>query len=462
MAINSYGEHFYQNKLLLDPTEASFLDLILFLVSSNIKGRGFIECHEEQGLRNFNSRWIVVISVLVQKILLFFRKPMAMIGNALEMWLNLLLCNGGFFKLLLNLLKGKVVKTPDRSSEKFTSVIGNLDLRVELDKKSSPGDKKYNASLSWMAAKLAYENGAFVESIVKDHWNMKFLGFFDFWNDHLNQASTHAFMFQDTKADPNLFVLAFRGTEPFDAYGWATDVDLSWYKFKGIGQIHRGFMKALGSQNNGWPKEIIEPDHDHLYAYYETRQMLRDIVSKNEQAKFIVTGHSLGGALAILFVAVLTMHGEAELLERLEGVYTFGQPRVGDEEFGEYMIDGLKKHKVKYLRYVYCNDMVPRVPFDNNSFFYKHFWECKYYTSWYKEKVMQEEPNKNYFSLLMAIPKFLNAVWELIRSFIIPCLKGPDYRESWLMTLIRVVGLVIPGLSAHCPQDYTNSTRLGS
>jgi hypothetical protein len=106
MASNSYGEHFYQNKLLLDPTEASFLDLILFLVSSNIKVRGFIECYEEQGLKNFNSRWIVVISVLVQKILLFFRKPMAMIGNALEMWLNLLLSNGGFFKLLLNILKG--------------------------------------------------------------------------------------------------------------------------------------------------------------------------------------------------------------------------------------------------------------------------------------------------------------------------------------------------------------------
>jgi len=106
MASNSYGEHFYQNKLLLDPTEASFLDLILFLVSSNIKVRGFIECYEEQGLKNFNSRWIVFISVLVQKILLFFRKPMAMIGNALEMWLNLLLCNGGFFKLLLNILKG--------------------------------------------------------------------------------------------------------------------------------------------------------------------------------------------------------------------------------------------------------------------------------------------------------------------------------------------------------------------
>ncbi|KAL9359606.1 hypothetical protein Peur_047729 [Populus x canadensis] len=125
-----------------------------------------------------------------------------------------------------------------------------------------------------------------------------------------NQASTHAFMLQDTKVDPNLIV----------------------------------------------------------------------------RTKFIVTGHSLGGASAILFMAVLIIHEEARFLERLEGVYTFGQPGV-----------------------------------------------------------MPEEPNKNYFSLFFAIPKFLNAVWELIRSFMIPCIKG----------------LVIPGLSAQCPQDYTSSTRMG-
>lgn len=61
---------------------------------------------------------------------------------------------------------------PNRSSAKFTSVVGNLDQRVELDKRISYGNRKYNASLSIMASKLSYENEAFVKTIIKDHWNV--------------------------------------------------------------------------------------------------------------------------------------------------------------------------------------------------------------------------------------------------------------------------------------------------
>jgi hypothetical protein len=77
----------------------------------------------------------------------------------------------------------------------------------------------------------------------------------------------------------------------------------------------------------------------------------------------------------------------------------------------------LKKHKVKYLRYVYCNDMVPRVPFDNNSFFYKHFWECKYYTSWYKEKVSVPS-----LSLSLSLSLYQLCCWWATNAFV----NNPD------------------------------------
>lgn len=77
-------------------------------------------------------------------------------------------------------------------------------------------------------------------------------------------------------------------------------------------------------------------------------------------------------------------------------------------------------------------------------------------------QVLLEESNKNYFSLLWVLPKILTALWELLRGFILPYKKGPEYRESWLLRLWRVIGLVLPGVSAHLLQDYVNSTRLGT
>ncbi|KAK6939611.1 Fungal lipase-like domain [Dillenia turbinata] len=450
------------NYLELEPENASFCDLFrLLCIRDSRKVGGYVmygDWEEEQ--RKFNYRWLIFISMFVQKCLILFKTPMEIAGFIVEMWLNTLSANGNLILLFFNALTGKIVR-PDVS--KFTSLIGNLDKRVDLDRKIGHNDSRYNSSLSMMASKLSYESNVFIRNVVQDHWKMEFLGSYKFWNEFQEEDSTQAFLFHDTTSSPDLIVVAFRGTRPFVANDWCTDVDFSWLELKDIGKIHIGFMKALGlTKSRDFPKELKQDSDQHRLAYYAIREMLRVLMHENDKCKIIITGHSLGGALAILFVALLAIHGESSIMERIEGVYTFGQPRVGDEKFGKFMKEKLRGQDVKYLRYVYCNDMVPRMPFDDKTLSFKHFGACLYFNSCYKGKIVAEEPNKNYLSILWFIPKMMNALWELIRSFIIPCTRGPDYKEGWFLKMFRVVGLMIPGLSAHGPQDYDNLTRIGS
>ncbi|KAJ8764525.1 hypothetical protein K2173_006265 [Erythroxylum novogranatense] len=452
---------FSSSYMVLKPEEVKFFDLISILFSTDIEKRKFVDSPEQKE-ESFRRRWLIFISIAVQKLLLFSSKPMSWIGSLIEMWINLLSSNGSFGRLLLNVFTGKLL-IPDKTSPSFTSFIGCFDERKELDRNIKPGDANYLAALSMMASKASYENKAYLYGIVNDHWKMEFLGFYDYWNDYQNKATTQVFLLRDRTGDQDTIVVAFRGTEPFDADAWCSDFDLSWYELPGFGRIHGGFMKALGLQRNiGWPLEVNQDDTRPTPAYYAIRDILREILSQNAQTKFILTGHSLGGALAILFPAILTLHDEKLLLERLEGVYTFGQPRVGDETFGAIMENKLKENRIRYYRFVYGNDMVARLPYDDSALMFKHFGTCVYYNRHYEGKVVVEEPNKNYLSPLAVIPMIANASLELIRSFTIVYTKGPEYREGWLLRVLRFIGLVIPGLPAHSTKDYVNSTRLGS
>ncbi|CAD5315745.1 unnamed protein product [Arabidopsis thaliana] len=380
-----------KNYFVLDPREATVTDLMRLLFYSDLENRKFVDTsveNLENRLCEFRGRWIIFVSIVVQKLLIILRKPLSFLGFALGFWLNLPSSNGGFFKIFLNLVK-----------------------------------------------------------------------------DFDQTRSTEVIVISDTKENPNLIVVSFRGTDPFNADDWCTDLDLSWHDVMNVGKIHGGFMKALGLPKEGWYEEKNSDQTQNKtsqLAYYTILRQLKEVFEQNPTSKFILSGHSLGGALAILFTAVLIMHDEKEMLERLEGVYTFGQPRVGDEDFGIYMKDKLKEFDVKYKRYVYCNDMVPRLPFDDKTLMFKHFGGCLYCDSFYKGKVEEEEPNKNYFNIFWVIPKIINAVWELIRSFIISCWQGREYREGWLLTCFRLVALLIPGLPAHFPNEYVNVALLGN
>eukprot|EP00253_Pinus_taeda_P009177 PITA_09177 len=384
-----------------------------------------------------NQTWKIRLSLILIKLIQIAAVPLAILGTCIEFYLNLLSQNGGLLKILFRPLTGQSIVIPRRGSDTFLSIIGLLEHRVNLyhggtrgviDSTIEPG-KRFYADLCAMASTVAYENKLVIRNRVTEHWEMHFVEFLDCWNDNLQKKSTQAYIFCDKEVDAQLIVIAFRGTEPFNADDW-----------KQISISHEDPEKPL--------------------AYYVLRKKLKELLQVHRNAKFIVTGHSLGGALAVLFPAILFIHKEEALLEKMVGVYTFGQPRVGDEAFAKFMNKNINEAVPTYFRIVYCNDLVPRLPFDDPIFEYKHFGVCLYYNSCYKEKKLLEEPNRN-FSLLYFIPLRINALWELVQSSFLQYRKGREFKETKLSTLFRIARLIIPGISSHSPVNYINAVRLG-
>ncbi|CAN8251383.1 unnamed protein product [Cochlearia groenlandica] len=451
-------EELCRGYLILRPEELRPFELLRLLFSGNIERPSLVDSSESKE-PSFRRRWLIFVSLVLLKLLRFFSEPLAFFGSALEFFLNFLSANSfsAFF------LQGKVVM-PKTTSEDYLSFIGHLDRRISLDKTKTRNDGDlYYASLSIMSSKLAYENSARIKYVVENHWNMNYLGLHDYWNEYQEKETTQAYMMSTD--DETTVVVAFRGTETFNSEDWCSDFDITWYELPNIGRIHGGFMKALGLQNNcSWPKKPLHnPKRLSPLAYYSIRDFLKTMTGhEKEHARFVLTGHSLGGALAILFVCVLMIHNETELLERIQGVYTYGQPRVGDSKFGEFMEKKLQEFEIKYYRFVYNNDIVTRLPYDDKDLMFKHFGTCIYYDQHYQAKVIRDETDENYFSFWGITRMMYDAMMEFIRSFTIVNEKGSEFREGWLLKFGRVLGIIVPGISNHTPQDYLNATLLTS
>ncbi|KAH9300026.1 hypothetical protein KI387_011609, partial [Taxus chinensis] len=292
------------------------------------------------------------------------------------------------------------IKIPKRGSDTFLSLVGHIEGRSELYKgdsndklnmnDSKEAGNRFFADISAMASTVVYENELVVKKRISEHWKMHFVGFFNFWNDYLQRKSTQAIVLCDKEIDAKLIVIAFRGTQPFLADDYITDLDFSWYDYPKLGKVHFGFLEALGLANrskdekSSYKLEKQEPDKP--LAYYVLCEKLKGLLQVHKNAKFIVTGHSLGGALAVLFSTMLFVHDEENLLEKLMAIYTFGQPRVGDKAFADFIERNANQLVPRYFRVVYSNDLVPRIPFDDVILMYKHFGVCLYYNCFYCEK----------------------------------------------------------------------------
>jgi triacylglycerol lipase len=151
----------------------------------------------------------------------------------------------------------------------------------------------------------------------------------------------------------NVLVVAFRGTASL--HDFVTDLDAlkmrvaipgpRWNR-DGGGEAHRGFVEALGT--------IVFELIDQLGL--GTGRSLNAVCPR-----IVLTGHSLGGALALLAAPML--RGAARRVwpeaEPIEAVYTFGQPRVGDARFARSYDS---QFKYGTWRFVNEEDPVPRLP----------------------------------------------------------------------------------------------------
>ncbi len=152
-------------------------------------------------------------------------------------------------------------------------------------------------------------------------------------------------------------ILAFRGTEPVNAINWLTNAHTEARPFYGRGVVHHGFhtnLEALWSYIDAALREAIAggsaPGNGAAAGTSPPLQRLEHLY---------VTGHSLGGAMAVLAAARIFRDGDlASFRPLVRGVYTFGQPLVGDQEF----VDSCADLGELVYRHEYRHDVVPVLP----------------------------------------------------------------------------------------------------
>ena len=176
-----------------------------------------------------------------------------------------------------------------------------------------------------IASEAAYKSGQSLRKIVTDEW-----GFDDMQEI---EAGTHqGFLTWDEET----VLLSFRGTET-NIRDWLGNFRISGTKWtvqgRDLGEIHHGFLTGF----NG-----LKPKIDSILSTINTTNK-----------KLWITGHSLGGALAVLAGAQYVSNFS------VAGVYTYGQPKVGGDLLNHFYREKLDR---QYVRFVNNEDPVPMVP----------------------------------------------------------------------------------------------------
>jgi len=170
------------------------------------------------------------------------------------------------------------------------------------------------------AAALAYEDDAHI-AVTAQSWG------FSRENVRIIRSGSQVAVLM---AAQDVLLVSFRGTKTWDDV--RVDVKVWPVSSPSGGKVHKGFHDALDGL---WPSLVAA---------------LKEL--GNPRQPIVLTGHSLGGALATLAAARLTY---GTLKVEIAALYTFGQPQVGNRDF----VNEIEKDfGSKYARFVVDVDAV--------------------------------------------------------------------------------------------------------
>jgi Lipase (class 3) len=214
---------------------------------------------------------------------------------------------------------------------------------------------------------------------------------------------SNAFVIQSE--DNRVMILCYRGTEPVNIINWLTDLAVEPVPI----EIPR--TQAFATASNGKKMYVHGGFYRNVRATrYVVGEAMKHALDKesilesdragqgpprpdlNQLQALYITGHSLGGAMAALMTILIFTDPDYEpFRELLKGVYTFGQPMVGNPDLARACETSKVNAKPDaesiaslFHRYAYRYDVVPQVPPRQNGPFEHFGQEWRYFETWQK------------------------------------------------------------------------------